>query len=71
MKTYLNAEELLLIQTFSHESKNAFVNDLSSSIPHIQDEELSAICKKLLLKVRNMTEEEFFFNNIAESEVES
>ena len=71
MKTYLNAEELLLIQAFSHESKNAFVNDLSSSIPHIQDEELSSICKILLSKVKKMTEAEFFFNDIAESEVES
>lgn len=64
MYKLLNIEELFLVQSFSHESKNAFIKDISSSIPLIQDPELSKKCKRLLLKVNDMTNEEFDFNNI-------
>ena len=52
-------EEMNLIGVIDHRNRRVTMFDIKSSMPTIEDQELKALCAKTLVKVTNMTDEEF------------
>lgn len=52
-------EEMNLIQVMDHTNRRMTIFDIKRSIPTIEDKELKELCAKTLVKVTNMTDEEF------------
>ena len=52
-------EEMNLIGVMDHRSRRMTMFDIKQCMPTIKDQELKALCAKTLVKVTNMTDEEF------------
>ena len=55
----LNVEEMNLLFLFDTTSREAAIQDILSRLSFVDDEELEEICKQTVLKLEQMTDEEF------------
>lgn len=68
---YFNPEELALVQSFPHKTREEFLKELAKAIPKIEDSNLSESCSRLFLKVLYMSDQEFISNIPDESEADA
>lgn len=54
-----NVEEMNLIRVMDHTTRGMTMFDIKTTLPTIEDKELQELCAKTLVKVTNMTDEEF------------
>ena len=55
----LNVEEMNLLFLFDTSSREAAIQDILSRLSFVDDEELEEICEQTVLKLEQMTDEEF------------
>lgn len=55
----LNVEEMNLLFLFDTSSREAAIQDILSRLPFVEDAELGDICEQTVLKLEQMTDEEF------------
>ena len=55
----LNVEEMNLLFLFDTSSREAAIQDILSRLPCVEDAELADICEQTVLKLEQMTDEEF------------
>ena len=55
----LNVEEMNLLFLFDISSREAAIQDILSRLSFVDDEELEEICEQTVLKLEQMTDEEF------------
>ena len=55
----LNVEEMNLLFLFDTSSREAAIQDILSRLPFVADAELEDICEQTVLKLEQMTDEEF------------
>lgn len=55
----LNVEEMNLLFLFDTTSREAAIQDILSRLSFVDDEELEEICEQTVLKLEQMTDEEF------------
>ena len=55
----LNVEEMNLLFLFDTTSREAAIQDILSRLSFVDDEELEEICKQTVMKLEQMTDEEF------------
>lgn len=54
-----NVEEMNLIRVMDYTTRRMTMFDIKTTLPTIEDKELKELCAKTLVKVTNMTDEEF------------
>ena len=55
----LNVEEMNLLFLFDTSSREAAIQDILSRLSFVEDAELEEICEQTILKLEQMTDEEF------------
>lgn len=55
----LNVEEMILLQQTAHSTRNAALQELADNMKLTQDAELIGLYRKLIRKLRAMSEQEF------------
>lgn len=55
----LNVEEMNLLMEFDVSSLQAAINDIHSTLPYVEDQDLKNMCLSLLNKLQIMTESTF------------
>ena len=68
MKHNFTVEEINLICIFAGESRNEVIEDMERALPYLEDTDMEELSHRVIVKLQNMTDEEFEQLELTEAE---
>ena len=68
MDTMFTVEESNLICIFAGEGRNEVIEDMERALPYLEDTDMEELSHRVIVKLQNMTDEEFEQLELTEAE---
>ncbi len=68
MNHNFTVEEINLICIFAGESRNEVIEDMERALPYLEDTDMEELSHRVIVKLQNMTDEEFEQLELTEAE---